>query len=494
VPSAFETARTRYRMKAELWSWTAWLILCIISYPVVLTARLAPWAGLAGGVGAGAFLIARAGLGYAGRRDLDAWPRAVLIAILVSAGAGITAVLVDGGIPAVAAIAMVAVLAEIMFAWYFLPAIVRDAEAPEPNARRHFQLLPWTGRGSSLTRPSLGLALLLGFLMLGAGAIWQRSEQWAPNPAPWFVGVAVLSFALMFVERLNFFERSAREGNLVMPAGSFSQWIAAALLVLLLAGGIALIGPRRTTEQVKRARLAGSVGLPRTAMAVGRQEGRRGSSPANQSSPSGGRSRRLMVSLLLLLMLLVLLILMWFFSRSRAARWLLAVVTAALTRLINAWRRFIATLRKWLRPDAEKLVPQIAESESPDPLLDPFENPELLQTLSARELLIRTYHLFLSFAEMLGYGRRTGQTPFEYARLVEAERPQARDGVRALTWGYAGAMYGDAETPIPDPNAVRLAWQQIAAGLKGDMSPDDLDLRRRAYLAARRLEAMSPRP
>jgi len=493
VPSVSETARTRYRMKAELWSWTAWLILCIISYPVVLTARLAPWAGLVGGAGAGTFLIARAGLGYAGRRDLDAWPRAVVIAVVLSTASGITAVLVDSGIPAVAVISMVAVLAEIMFAWYFLPAIARDAEAPEPSARRHFQLLPWTGRGSSLTRPSLGLALLLGFLMLGAGAIWQRAEQWAPNPAPWFASVAVLSVALMLVERLSFFERSSREGNLVMPAGSFSQWIAAALVVLLLAGGIALIGPRRTTEQVERARLAGSVGVPRAVVAMRQQEGRRGSPPP--SSPAGGHSRnRLVISLLLLLALLALLILMWFFSRSRAARWLLAVVTTALARLMSAWRRLIARLRKWLRPNAKESVPQIAESESSDPLLDPFENPELLRTLSTRELLIYTYHLFLNFAEMLGHGRLAGQTPFEYARLVEAEKPQARDGVRALTWGYAGAMYGEAGAALPNPNAVRLAWQQIADALKGDMLPDDLDLRRRAYLAARRLEAMAARP
>jgi hypothetical protein len=55
-------------------------------------------------------------------------------------------------------------------------------------------------------------------------------------------------------------------------------------------------------------------------------------------------------------------------------------------------------------------------------------------------------------------------------------------------------MYGDAGTPTPDPNAVRLAWQQIADALKGDMSPDDFDLRRRAYLAARHLEAISRRP
>jgi hypothetical protein len=478
-------------MKAELWSWTAWLTLAIISYPVVLTVRLSPWAGLTGGAGAGAFLIARAGLGYVGRRDLSPWPRAVLIAIALAAAVGIIATVVDGGMPAVASIAMVAVVAEIMFAWHFLPAIVRDADTPEPNARGHFQLLPWTGRGSSLMRPSLGLALLLGFLMLGAGAMWHRAEFWAPDPAPWFVGVAILSFALMLVERLSFFERSSREGNLTMPAGSFSHWIAAALLVLLLAGGIAVIAPRRSTEQVKRASFAGSVAVPGAATGMGQQEGRSGSSEGRQSSPAGGR-HRMVISLLLLLALLLLLILMWFFSRSRAARCLLALMTTALTRAMNAWRRFAATIRRWLHPEVEKPVLEMVDGDSSDPLLDPFENPDLLRTLSPRELLIRTYHLFLNFAEMLGYGRHVGQTPFEYARVVEAERPRARDGVRALTWGYAGAMYGGAEAALPDTNAIRLAWHQISDALTGDMPPDDLDLRRRAYLAARRLEALAP--
>lgn len=55
-------------------------------------------------------------------------------------------------------------------------------------------------------------------------------------------------------------------------------------------------------------------------------------------------------------------------------------------------------------------------------------------------------------------------------------------------------MYGEAGAALPNPNAVRLAWQQIADALKGDMLPDDLDLRRRGYLAARRLEAMAARP
>ena len=493
MPSESSAARTRYRMKAELWSWTAWLVLAIISYPAVATARLSPWAGLTGGVATGAFLIARAGMGYAGRRDLDPWLRAALAAAIAATAASAMALAVDGSIPLVAMIAAITVAGQVLFTWYFLPAIVRDAETPEPSSGRHFQLLPWAGRGSSLIRPSLGMALLLGFLMLGAGAVWGRAEQWAPNPAPWFVAVALLSFGLMFVERLSFFERSAREGNLLMPVGSFSRWIGAAVLLLLVAGLLALIGPRRTAEDVKRARTAGGVAVPSAAALGGQQEGNAGAASASQSSASAARSRRqLMISLLLLLLLLALLVLIWFFSRSRAARWLLSVATAALTWLAARWRRFVARIRTWLRPDSEEqTVPQATSGDIEDPLRDPFEDPQLLRSLSARELLIRTYHLFLNFAEMLGYGRLAGQTPFEYARQIESERPQARAGLRALTWAYSGAMYGSADAVIPDPNAVRLAWRQIADALKGKMSPDDFDLRRRAYLAARSLEVMS---
>jgi hypothetical protein len=161
----------------------------------------------------------------------------------------------------------------------------------------------------------------------------------------------------------------------------------------------------------------------------------------------------------------------------------------------QAWRRLIAALARLLagKPKPEDAAAALRPEAMPDPLFDLFDYPELARGLAPREVLIRTYHLLLNYAEMLGHGRRTGQTPFEYAREVEVEKPQARDGLRALTWGYAGAMYGSAGAALPDPNAVRLAWQQASAALRAELSPEDFELRRRAYLATRQLEWASRR-
>lgn len=497
MASASDAIRPRARMRLELWSWTSWLLLGIISYPAVVLARLSPWAGLVGGALAGGFLVARAGLGYYSRRDLDYWSRALLIAAGAAGLAGLAAATIDQGEAAAIGLVVGLTFSEMVFAWYFLPAIVRDAEAAEQSADRHFQLLPWVGRGGALVRPSLGLALLLGFLALGVGAIWQRAETWAPHPGPWFVGVALLALGLMFVERMGSFERSAREGNLEMPAGSFGRWIAAAAAMLLIASLLGAVGPRRTAQEVERDRPAGSAWVE-APTGIGRSVESAASAVSSVAkdafATASGDRRQLMISLLLLLLLL-LLISIYVLSRTRAGRWLMAAIGAALARVAKAWHRLAAVVKRLFsrRPKPEEAAAAFRPETMPDPLFDVFDYPELAGGLSPRELLIRTYHLLLNYAEMLGHGRRTGQTPFEYAREVETEVPRTRDGLRALTWGYAGAMYGGVGAALPDPNAVRLAWRQTAEALKSEMSPEDFELRRRAYLAARQLEWASRR-
>lgn len=491
--SESNSARSRARIRAELWSWSAWLMLAIISYPALVAARLSPWAGLVGGIAAGTFLVARAGLGYAAKRDLDAWQRALLISAAAAAGTCLTATTGDGSDPMVALVVSGVTFAEILFTWHFLPAIVRDAETTESNIGRHFQLLPWVGRGGTLVRPSLGLALLLGFLAFGAGALWQRAETWALNPAPWFIGVTLLALGVMFVERISFFERSAREGNLEIPLGSFARWTAAALLLLLIAGLLGSVGPRRSAAEVDRSRIVGSAGVQRFSGGLGTSsEGGAsvGLTVLQEMLAAAGGSRRQPMLSLLLLLLLILLILLLLFSRSRAVRWLSAVIAAALTRLAKAWRRAVVSVRRWFsrKQDRAEVGEQFKPANMPDPLFDLFDYPELVGRLSPREVLIRTYHLLLNFAEMVGHGRRAGETPFEYARELEAEAPAARDGLRALTWGYAGAMYGGSDTALPDPSAVRMAWRQAVEALRGELSPEDFELQRRAYLAARQLE------
>jgi hypothetical protein len=94
----------------------------------------------------------------------------------------------------------------------------------------------------------------------------------------------------------------------------------------------------------------------------------------------------------------------------------------------------------------------------------------------------------LSFAEMMGHGRRVGTTPFEYAHQLQRAAPKASDSVASLTWAYAGAMYGGEHFSPPQASAVRESWQEISAALTADVSAEDVALRRRAYLAARHLD------
>jgi len=89
---------------------------------------------------------------------------------------------------------------------------------------------------------------------------------------------------------------------------------------------------------------------------------------------------------------------------------------------------------------------------------------------------------------MMGHGRGVGETPFEYAESLDRAVPQASEDVRTLTWGYAAAMYAGGAVALPGAEAVKLAWRRVADALKGGLSPEDFDLRRRAYLAARQLD------
>jgi len=148
----------------------------------------------------------------------------------------------------------------------------------------------------------------------------------------------------------------------------------------------------------------------------------------------------------------------------------------------------MARLRR--RPKAE--VEQ-GEATPQDPLADVFEDAEGLSGLSPREVVIRTYHLLLNFAEMLGHGRPAGQTAFEYARRLGRTAPQAEEPMRALTWAYSGAMYGGEQVEMPAAGAVQAAWQRVSQALAAGLTPEELDLRRRAYAATRKLEGRQPR-
>ncbi|MBN1460888.1 MAG: hypothetical protein JXA57_15250, partial [Armatimonadetes bacterium] len=64
MPSASEQHPIRQRLRTELWSWSAWLVLAVISYPAVLLIWVAPRAGLMSGLLVGLAIVYAATVGY----------------------------------------------------------------------------------------------------------------------------------------------------------------------------------------------------------------------------------------------------------------------------------------------------------------------------------------------------------------------------------------------------------------------------------------------
>lgn len=486
---------TRHRFRVELWSWSTWLVLCIISYPAAVLLWLAPKAGIVSGLVAGLLLIFTSSLGYAGRGDLERPSRLVLLVGAASAAVGLTAAGADRLNAAGAILCGLLAAAQVIFIRQLLPWLVRDAESADslpaggPRLGRAIQRPP-------TVRASLSLSLLLGFLALGLGAAWAGGEKRVPDPTIWLIALALLTLALMFLERMTAFERAAREGNLLMPTGSYRRWLGAGVAILAAAALLAALAPwkpmreradsRETSAAVTEAPPAFS--LP---AAGARDAASRGMDAARAFAAAALAVPRGILALwLLLLLLLLALIIIWGFRRSRAAKWLLRAAGWLVSAATRVWRRLRVLLAGLFigREAKVEAAPSPEEERRADPLFDLFGDPESLAGMSAREVIVRTYHLVLNFAEMLGHGRRRGETPFEYASLLGRAAPAAQESVVALTWAYAGAMYGGEKAVLPAPSSVRRSWERISAALTADLAPEDLDLRRRAYLAARTLE------
>jgi hypothetical protein len=465
----------------------------MVSYPAVLMIWLAPGAGLLGGLIAGLLIAYAAALGYAGRGEFERWPRAALVSAVAGLAVGLMARVVDRADPNTALLIGLLEAGEVVFVWHFLPWLVSDAGTPEVPASMNLQLLARTGRQREPVRAALGLMLVVSLLFLGLGAVWSRGELGVPNPTGWVIALGLLALAFMFLERLAFLERSAREGNLLLVSGSYRQWIVTALLALLLSGALAAIVPLwRAREQADAAR-AGTAAVDAPAEPSAGLDLERAVEPARSAATQlvaalSGLPGALFPLLLLLLLLLLAVILLWGFRRSRVARWLVYAAGRLLALAARLWERAAS----WL--SAIFGISRRAAQSSDEPggprdlLADHFDDPELLAGLTARQVVIRTYHLLLSFAEMLGHGRRRGQTPFEYLRVLSAAAPTAAESAAALTWAYAGAMYGGDSVAVPDLSSVRDCWDRIRLALAAGMTEEELALCRRAYAAARSLE------
>jgi hypothetical protein len=467
-------------------------VLAIVSYPAVLLIWVTPRAGLVSGLLVGLAVVHTATLGYSGRRGFDGW----LIQSMLSLGAAVVvagvAAVADLAPPSLVMLAALITAAELIFIWHFLPWLAHDAGQVDVPHTLSLRTRTPSARTKQPARGALALVLLLALLAFGVGAAWSRGEARVPSPTIWVVAVALLAFALMFVERLAFFERSAREGNLLMVPGAYRWWIAGALGMLLLLGGLSAVLPWKHAQERVGTGPTGSrdvpfsAGGPRTALDDLLDSA--SSAGASAAAAIGSLPRGVFPLLLLLLLLLAVLILVWGFRRSRAAQWILRGIARVFAAIALASRWFVTWLRSLLPSRRRERAPAVSEEPSTDPLTNPFEDPHALAGMAARRLVVYVYHLLLDFAEMIGHGRRHNQTPFEYAAVLAQAVPDATESVRALTWAYSGAMYGGDDTALPDLGSVRDSWERVTSALAKDLSAEDLALRHRAWLAARRLD------
>jgi hypothetical protein len=484
VALTFEARATAEPFRVWRSLWTLGLVACPVSYLSLVLVRLSPLSGALAAVGVALFLgvVARSAQGY--RRRLSWW-EASLAGLVMALLAWTLALGWGESEPSVAAFLAIATAAQVGFIWLFLPWLSCDLAGVEYEIWSGQQMAP---RAVASARSSLSFLIFTSFVLFGLGALWSRGEIWVPSPAPWVMALALLVAGAMLQERLAYFARSAREGNLTLPRQAPGHWIALAAAALLLAGLLAACGPYRHAPPVPGQRTGSAqaeapMAPPPSLVRLEQQLEEAAVSLAQGVNSLRQLPRTSIPLLLLLLLLLIATVLVWLFSRSRAARWLLWAVGWLIARTVAVWRWLRDLVLRIVTPAAipiEELAPEPEWVR--DPLFDIFAHPDVLAGLSPREVILRTYHLLLNVAAMLGFGRRPCETPLEYARTLQVGEGAARVALQDLTWGYAAVMYGGAGLPLPSPETVREAWSQVATALVAQVSEEEVAARREAYL------------
>ncbi len=190
----------------------------------------------------------------------------------------------------------------------------------------------------------------------------------------------------------------------------------------------------------------------------------------------------LAILLLLLLLLLLIAYLIYRLIKNRKqlpsfSGWLASIWQITREAVRDTWLRVLAALAAaWAfmlrifgwRPK----MPKLGEDGLPeDPFADIFGNRELAESLTPAQVVRHVYAAFQAFGEIIGYGRRDQQTPYEYARALPAYiGGMPRHDADDITGLYVQAAYSPEEVGEEQVGQVRRIWDRMQAPIDEAMA------------------------
>jgi hypothetical protein len=182
-------------------------------------------------------------------------------------------------------------------------------------------------------------------------------------------------------------------------------------------------------------------------------------------------------------------------SISKLATWLNRIVVGAIVLVVmfvvgRALLTFLANFTAWadsllkfLRSFWKGRASETMEANAtvlerrPEPLpfaefSDPFATGAAPR-MSPEELVRYTFAALESWAAARELARKPGETPFEFAARIGAERPAMEECVRALANYYASLAYGSGSVPEACRGPMRQCWQQMSGSFERGTSTID---------------------
>ncbi|HLF29228.1 MAG TPA: DUF4129 domain-containing protein [Anaerolineae bacterium] len=147
-------------------------------------------------------------------------------------------------------------------------------------------------------------------------------------------------------------------------------------------------------------------------------------------------------------------------------------IGAALRRLAG-WR-WLAPIWRWLRGLLHGLRRGIGQVLGPTGLLSRLASKSSTPTpriqrplrLSPRQRVLFFYLAMVRRGGEAGITRQTAQTPYEYAAVLRADRPEAQDEIDSLTEEFIQARYSRHPVSPADVSRARRYWNRIKQALR----------------------------